>query len=525
MSDEKPNYKITSTAIAVGGSVDAGKSSLIGVLISSELDDGNGKTRKLVAKHPHEIASGKTSDISTRIYNIENNPNAVTLVDLCGHENYFKTTTFGVSGHFPDYAYVIVSANRGILPMTKQHLRLMLSLSVPIIIIVTHVDIVPEEIYKSTVEGITKTCAMFAGKLVTTNFVNGFNDQTKSPEEIAKLETSATETIIKAVTEISDGKQTVFPVLTISNKTGFFINTVKKVLELLPPRQFWLPGGEDAVLNNKLIKLFRISLEKQKEGLSSILPKYKEFTGGIFYVDCAFNPPGKGLVVSGINRGDIVKQGDTLFMGPFGKEFRKVRVKGLHNNNKQVVPTLEDHHRGCINFAVTDNGIEIKREQIGKGIVLLNSMNMVKNVCYRFKAVITLFTNPTHSMTLKTGYSPVIHLYTIRQSARMIIDPVENNGQDVITFDGKNTTVVIATFKFKQNPEFVEPFNRFVLRSGSIQGIGIVTSILPIDEDSDAKPDPINAKNRFRRRPPQKQNAGTTIQTGDIKPTKVKKAY
>ena len=220
--------------------------------------------------------------------------------------------------------------------------------------------------------------------------------------------------------------------------------------------------------------------------------------------------------------------GDFMFMGPFGKEFRKIRVKGLHNNMRQIVPTLDDHHRGCINFAITDK-TELKREQIGKGIVLLNSMSMVKNVCYRFKAVITIFTNPTHSITLKTGYSPVIHLYTIRQSARMIIDPAENNGQDVITFDGKNTMVVIATFKFKQNPEFVEPFNRFVLRSGSIQGIGLVTSITPIDEDSDARPDPVRGgRNRFRNRPKPKTSQGTqsVSQSTDVKPVKiVKKAY
>lgn len=476
-------------------------SSLIGVLISSILDDGNGSARKLVAKHPHEIASGKTSDISTRIYDVPNSNKAVTLIDLCGHESYFKTTTFGVSGLFPDYAFLIVSANRGILQMTKQHLRLMLSLSVPIIIIVTHVDITPEEIYRKTIEGINKTCMMYAGKLVTTRCVNDYNDVNKTSEELEELERLANETILQSITGIADGKQTIFPIVTVSNKTGFFMNTIKKILADFPIRQFWLPGGEDAVLNNKLVKLFKISLEKQKEGLSNILPKYREFSGGVFYVDSAYNPPGVGLVVTGINRGDSVRSGDFLYMGPFGKEFKKIRVKGLHNNMRQVVTVLEDHNRGCINFAIVDKS-EIRREQITKGIVVLNSLSLVKNVCYRFKAVITIFTNPTHSITLKTGYTPVIHLYTIRQSARMIIDPSENNGQDIITFDGKNTMVVIATFKFKQNPEFVEPFNRFVLRSGSIQGIGLVTSILPIDEDVDARPDPVkHNRSRFRNKP------------------------
>jgi len=28
----------------------------------------------------------------------------LTLVDLCGHERYFRTTAYGLTGHLPDYA-------------------------------------------------------------------------------------------------------------------------------------------------------------------------------------------------------------------------------------------------------------------------------------------------------------------------------------------------------------------------------------------------------------------------------------
>ena len=37
----------------------------------------------------------------------------VTLVDLAGHERYFKTTAYGLTGHMPDYACLIVGANAG----------------------------------------------------------------------------------------------------------------------------------------------------------------------------------------------------------------------------------------------------------------------------------------------------------------------------------------------------------------------------------------------------------------------------
>ncbi len=37
----------------------------------------------------------------------------ITLVDLAGHERYFKTTAYGLTGHLPDFACLIVGANAG----------------------------------------------------------------------------------------------------------------------------------------------------------------------------------------------------------------------------------------------------------------------------------------------------------------------------------------------------------------------------------------------------------------------------
>ena len=255
--------------------------------------------------------------------------------------------------------------------MTKQHLRLLLALSVPIIIIVTHVDITPNDIYENTISGISKTCTAYAGKMVKTQSVNTISDQSKSLEELTRLEFVAIDEVIKSIVSISDGKQKIFPIVSVSNKTGFFMNAIRGIIKNLPDRQFWLTNNQEEVMNNKIVKMFKASLEKQKQGSSSILPQYEEFSGGIFYIDCAYNPPGIGLVVTGINRGTAItinrNTGDFMYIGPFGKEFRKIRVKSLHNNMRQVVSTLEDHHRGCVNFAVVDK-IEIKRDQIGKGI-------------------------------------------------------------------------------------------------------------------------------------------------------------
>jgi hypothetical protein len=54
----------TELRIAVIGNVDAGKSTLISVLVAAQLDDGRGAARRKILHHPHEQETGRTSSIS-----------------------------------------------------------------------------------------------------------------------------------------------------------------------------------------------------------------------------------------------------------------------------------------------------------------------------------------------------------------------------------------------------------------------------------------------------------------------------
>lgn len=55
------------TRIAVVGNVDAGKSTLLGVLTKGALDDGRGRARVNLFRHKHEIESGRTSSVGMEI--------------------------------------------------------------------------------------------------------------------------------------------------------------------------------------------------------------------------------------------------------------------------------------------------------------------------------------------------------------------------------------------------------------------------------------------------------------------------
>ena len=53
--------------MAVVGNVDAGKSTLLGVLTHGELDNGRGFARQKLFRHKHEMESGRTSSVGNDI--------------------------------------------------------------------------------------------------------------------------------------------------------------------------------------------------------------------------------------------------------------------------------------------------------------------------------------------------------------------------------------------------------------------------------------------------------------------------
>jgi GTPase len=70
------------------------------------------------------------------------------LVGLVGR--YLKTTVFGLTGHAPNFAVLMVGANAGMIGMAKEHLGLALALQVPVFVVVTKIDMCPAPVLAST---------------------------------------------------------------------------------------------------------------------------------------------------------------------------------------------------------------------------------------------------------------------------------------------------------------------------------------------------------------------------------------
>ena len=455
----------TDVAIVVAGNVDSGKSSLIGVLHTGELDDGDGLARNSVAKHKHEITTGKTSAISTRTMKTDNGK-LITLIDLCGHEKYLKTTAFGITGYFPDYAIVVVAANRGIMKMTKEHLGILIYMKVPITIIITRSDIAPESIYEKTVKDIRTICRMYNKKA---EVINSYKDALLPTTDFNKKHGIDYAKVVDIAKKVHTSCDYV-PVITVSNKTGYYVDVMRNYISNLKPRSLWDPTT---------------------------------INGSIYYIDTVFNPPGIGLVLSGIVKGKSIKIGDNMYIGPVGKTFIQIRIRSIHNNNRTLISELKDHQRGCIAISQIGKG-ELTRQMIQKGMIVVSTEKLTDNVCYRFKAEIEIL---HHSATIRTNYSPIIHVGTVRQSARIIdIDGIvfrkdHDDKQLDKKIDKENLRTgdkALVTFKFKFKPEFLEIGSTFFFKEGTTRGKGEIKEIICIANDIDAEPDIPRAAKRLR---------------------------
>lgn len=65
--------------------LDAGKSTLLGVLTHGELDNGRGHARKRLFRHKHEMESGRTSSVGNDILGFDSLGQVVNKPDKSGH--------------------------------------------------------------------------------------------------------------------------------------------------------------------------------------------------------------------------------------------------------------------------------------------------------------------------------------------------------------------------------------------------------------------------------------------------------
>lgn len=396
--------------IGILGNVDSGKTTLCGVLTKKILDNGRGSARNSIMKHKHEKDSGRTSCVSH--YYIKKDDITYSLVDLAGHEKYLKTTAYGLNGCCLDYVFLLVGSNMGVLRMTKEHLALIVSLKIPLIIIMTKIDICPEQIFNQTLNNI-KSCLKL-------KLVNRIPIMINSKEEINKIPDFQND--IKNV-----------PIIKISNTNGYNIDIIENII------------FDKLTFNNKWI-----TLNNSKR---------------LFVIDNCYNVPGVGVVISGVTTSGNIKNGDKLKIGPIYNKFYDVLVKSIHNNFRELIPELPTGNSGCLNIKILDKKFMLKRKNIKKGMVLIESQN-IKNSYREFSAIIKILHHPT---TIKINYEPVIHCGSVSQSAKIFY--IENE----LLRTGDSSLV---KFRFKNRSEFIQENSQLIFREGKTKGVGRIINVI-----------------------------------------------
>ena len=346
--------------ISIVGSTNSGKSSLLGTLTTSTLDDGRGKSRINLLKHRHEIASGITSSVSQELlgYRTKSASTGTTtqsdrpeftdveilnyatenvsswndihsaaarltiLFDSPGMSRYSKSTIRSLMSWNPHWALVCVAADSesGLSDpdliskpdASLLHLELALKLELPIIVAVTKMDIATRQGLRLTLSKILsalKAAARVPAMTSTSGSSSPAQDMARFlPEIIPSADDNAVKPIRKVIA--GKGRQTV-PIILTSAMTGQGVNALHALMESIPlfdDPNLPHPIGDSLVQN-------------------------RQWRSGIFHIDEVFaTPPPKpfpisqdmysqgvqGIILCGFVASGSIRIGDFMRMGPFG---------------------------------------------------------------------------------------------------------------------------------------------------------------------------------------------------------------
>ncbi|KAK9356364.1 P-loop containing nucleoside triphosphate hydrolase protein [Lipomyces doorenjongii] len=411
--------------VAVVGNVDAGKSTLLGVLTKGGLDDGRGKARVNLFRHKHEIETGRTSSVGMEIMGFDETGRTVgasggtykaswkeivsgsrkvlTFIDLAGHEKYLKTTVFGLMGGSPDFVMLIVGANAGMIGMAKEHLGVALALNVPVFICVTKVDMCPPNILQSTINQISKILRSPGCRKMPV-FINSNRD------------------VAEAATNFVS--QRICPVFQISSVTGQGLDYVRMFLNLLP-----------------------------------FHGQFDETAPFEFEINDTFSVPFVGTVVSGVVLSGTVHAGDSVYIGPDSLgQFTSTAIRSIERKRQSV----DTAHAGqSVSFAMK----KIRRRDVRKGMAVLAQGAEPPRSVREFVAEVLIL---QHATTIKTRYQAMLHVGAVAQTCTI----VELDRPYIRT--GDRATV---KFRFMLRPEYIKPGQKVLFREGRTRGLGVVKDV------------------------------------------------
>ena len=381
--------------VSLTGSTTSGKSSLLGTLSTSTLDNGRGKSRLSLLKHRHEIASGVTSsvtssligyqdatpaDVSTStcadvinyasanvsswidIHSASEPGRLIFLNDSAGHPRYRRTTVRGLVSWAPHWTICCIAADNDDdssdrvgatasasdifgsscvgVDLSKAHLELCLKLDLPLIIVITKLDLASTGTLKVTL-GKVLSILKAAGRRPEILFSSPSNNNGIGVQ-MQTIRRADRDEALKLLSSVPNSEiKSLVPIVLTSAVTGRGINKVHSLLRHLPiPKSIGAPNVPDA------LGIGPSSGHKSRLSVLFHVDEVFAVTDAQRYSRPADGEAVFGSVLSGHLRYGTLAIGDELLVGPFPTDAAEVDVAShrVHrvNSYPKVKSTLKE---------------------------------------------------------------------------------------------------------------------------------------------------------------------------------------
>ncbi|KAM0272893.1 hypothetical protein ACHAQH_008521 [Verticillium albo-atrum] len=346
---ESPSMSHSTTEqlrITLTGPTTSGKSTLLGTLSTSTMDNGRGRSRLSLFKHRHEVVSGMTSSVAQEllgykedaiinysrshveswldIHSESENGRLVFVSDSAGHPRFRRTILRGLVGWAPQWTVLCLaaddlkanSAKDGIsssaqdvlgsdgasVDLARAHLELCLKLKTPLVVAITKLDLATKTSLQRVL-GQVLTLIKEAGR--TPKILQPAPNEPLNPSKIPASDAAKVKGALGDMAQAGDLLKLV-PIVLTSAVSGAGIGLMHAVLKELPVPP--PPTAHDFI----------------GEALNPEQPL------SVFHIDDTFSRPADfasitesgshsdmGIVVSGYLRFGQLSVGDTIVAGPF----------------------------------------------------------------------------------------------------------------------------------------------------------------------------------------------------------------
>ncbi|KIW49762.1 hypothetical protein PV05_11411 [Exophiala xenobiotica] len=345
--------------VTLVGAASSGKSTLLGTLSTSTLDNGRGKSRLSLLKHRHEIASGITSSVAQELVGYETDrarPNPVVnyasgdvsswtdiqnladrLVFLCdspGLPRFAKSTFRSLISWKPSWTILCVAADENeentgrigatvsaagtatdsrppeTVDLSLSHLDMCLRLELPLMIVITKMDLANKSGLRSvlakllsTLKAAEKVPVMMANTLVPAAMAEGTGSLLELQFISAKDQVEVD--LLGASMRGNDGSRIV-PILMASAVTGQGVTKLHALLRSLPISQWSRPKLPATNDSSESFALFHV------DEVFSIPPSR------VYTLNPDIRLAKQGVVLCGHVSHGVLSVGNVLYLGPFG---------------------------------------------------------------------------------------------------------------------------------------------------------------------------------------------------------------